>query len=232
MAMHIGMADLSVFRYARKSWYGVASAAGMYLGHFIAWIAASILYAVQLIGRPGQHRRAARAARLPRLRRRRPPLRLDRRLDHGQPHDLPRGPRLPGHLSRLLALQGHPGHRRRGHVRRHVPGGRHEAARLRGALRHGAHADGRRDLRGLLARRTARLRRPLCGALGHVVQLGRGPDVVADAWPPVRAWCSSATCRCSSSACPAGSWPWSSTRSSAVSSSRREPRPDAPPPEP
>ena len=48
MAMHIGMSDLSVFRYAKKSWYGVASAAGMYLGHFIAWIAASILYAIQL----------------------------------------------------------------------------------------------------------------------------------------------------------------------------------------
>jgi purine-cytosine permease-like protein len=48
MAWHIGMADLSVFRYARKSWYGLASAAGMYIGHFMAWIAASILYAVQL----------------------------------------------------------------------------------------------------------------------------------------------------------------------------------------
>jgi purine-cytosine permease-like protein len=48
MAMHIGMADLSVFRYARRSWYGIATAAGMYLGHFLAWIAASILYAVQL----------------------------------------------------------------------------------------------------------------------------------------------------------------------------------------
>jgi purine-cytosine permease-like protein len=48
MAMHIGMADLSVFRYARKSWYAIATAAGMYLGHFIAWLAASILYAQQL----------------------------------------------------------------------------------------------------------------------------------------------------------------------------------------
>ena len=48
MAMHIGMSDLSVFRFARKSWYGVASATGMYLGHFLAWIAASILYAYQL----------------------------------------------------------------------------------------------------------------------------------------------------------------------------------------
>ncbi len=48
MAMHIGMSDLSVFRYAKKSWYGVASAAGMYVGHFMAWISASILYAYQL----------------------------------------------------------------------------------------------------------------------------------------------------------------------------------------
>ncbi len=48
MAWHIGMADLSVLRYARKSWYGLSSAAGMYIGHFMAWIAASVLYAVQL----------------------------------------------------------------------------------------------------------------------------------------------------------------------------------------
>jgi purine-cytosine permease-like protein len=53
MAMHIGMADLSVFRYARKSWYAVGTAAGMYLGHFIAWLAASILYAHQLHAMPG-----------------------------------------------------------------------------------------------------------------------------------------------------------------------------------
>jgi purine-cytosine permease-like protein len=48
IAMHIGMSDLSVFRFARKSWYAVASAAGMYVGHFMAWISASILYAYQL----------------------------------------------------------------------------------------------------------------------------------------------------------------------------------------
>ena len=52
MAWHIGMADLSLFRFARKSWYGVASAAGMYIGHFMAWIAASTLYAVQLKADP------------------------------------------------------------------------------------------------------------------------------------------------------------------------------------
>ena len=48
MAWHIGMADLSIFRFAKKSWYGIAAAAGMYIGHFMAWIAASTLYAVQL----------------------------------------------------------------------------------------------------------------------------------------------------------------------------------------
>jgi purine-cytosine permease-like protein len=53
MAMHIGMADLTVFRYAKESWYGVATASGMYLGHFVAWIAASILYVVQLRTEPG-----------------------------------------------------------------------------------------------------------------------------------------------------------------------------------
>jgi purine-cytosine permease-like protein len=53
MAMHIGMADLTVFRFARKSSYGVATAAGMYLGHYIAWVAASILYVVQLRADPG-----------------------------------------------------------------------------------------------------------------------------------------------------------------------------------
>jgi purine-cytosine permease-like protein len=48
MAMHIGMSDLSVFRFAKKSWHGVAAASGMYVGHFMAWLSASILYALQL----------------------------------------------------------------------------------------------------------------------------------------------------------------------------------------
>lgn len=47
-AMHIGMSDLSVFRYARKASAGWTTAAGMYVGHYIAWIAAALLYAVYL----------------------------------------------------------------------------------------------------------------------------------------------------------------------------------------
>ena len=48
IAMHGGMADLTIFRFAKKSWYAVATSAGMYVGHFMAWIAASLMYAYQL----------------------------------------------------------------------------------------------------------------------------------------------------------------------------------------
>lgn len=48
MAMHIGMADMSLLRYAKKWQYGFASSAGMILGHYIAWVASGILYALFL----------------------------------------------------------------------------------------------------------------------------------------------------------------------------------------
>jgi NCS1 family nucleobase:cation symporter-1 len=47
-AMHLGMSDLSILRYARKPAYGWAAAAGMFLGHYIAWICASLLFALEL----------------------------------------------------------------------------------------------------------------------------------------------------------------------------------------
>ena len=49
MAMHIGMADMSILRYARKWHYGFASAGGMFVGHYIAWIASGILYSLFLL---------------------------------------------------------------------------------------------------------------------------------------------------------------------------------------
>lgn len=52
LAMHIGMADLSIFRFARHASAGWASACGMYVGHYMAWIAAALLYAVQLQADP------------------------------------------------------------------------------------------------------------------------------------------------------------------------------------
>ena len=49
LAMHIGLSDMALFRYA-KSWaYGFYSAFGMYLGHFVAWICSGVMIAA--IGR-------------------------------------------------------------------------------------------------------------------------------------------------------------------------------------
>ncbi len=53
-AMHLGMSDLSIFRYARKWQYGFASAVGMFLGHYTAWIASGILYAAATSDAPGE----------------------------------------------------------------------------------------------------------------------------------------------------------------------------------
>jgi NCS1 family nucleobase:cation symporter-1 len=44
-AMHFGMADLSIFRFARSKASGWAPAIGMFLGHYIAWIAAGLMLA-------------------------------------------------------------------------------------------------------------------------------------------------------------------------------------------
>lgn len=43
LAMHLGLSDMAIFRFAKKSWYGVYSAFGMYLGHYLAWICAGIM---------------------------------------------------------------------------------------------------------------------------------------------------------------------------------------------
>ena len=48
MAMHLGMADMSVLRYAKKWQSGFASSAGMFLGHFLAWMSSGILCAAAL----------------------------------------------------------------------------------------------------------------------------------------------------------------------------------------
>lgn len=45
LAMHLGMADMSLLRYAKKWQYGFSTATGMFLGHFVAWMSSSILCA-------------------------------------------------------------------------------------------------------------------------------------------------------------------------------------------
>ena len=51
-ATHIGLVDMTIFRYARKWQYGAASGAGMAVGHYMAWVCASLLYALQLAHDP------------------------------------------------------------------------------------------------------------------------------------------------------------------------------------
>lgn len=40
---HFGLIDMSLFRYAKKNWYGYMSGAGMFLGHYFAWISAGFM---------------------------------------------------------------------------------------------------------------------------------------------------------------------------------------------
>jgi purine-cytosine permease-like protein len=45
LAMHVGLSDMALFRYA-KSWkYGLFSALGMYGGHMLAWLCSGIMVA-------------------------------------------------------------------------------------------------------------------------------------------------------------------------------------------
>lgn len=54
LAMHLGLSDMALFRYARRASYGFYSAFGMYLGHYLAWICAGIMGAgaAAVIGKP------------------------------------------------------------------------------------------------------------------------------------------------------------------------------------
>ncbi len=49
LAMHIGLSDMALFRYAKKSWYGIYSSFGMLLGHYVAWICAGIMGAAAAV---------------------------------------------------------------------------------------------------------------------------------------------------------------------------------------
>lgn len=49
LATHLGLSDMALFRFAKRPWYGVYSAFGMYLGHFVAWICAGIMGAAAAV---------------------------------------------------------------------------------------------------------------------------------------------------------------------------------------
>lgn len=54
LAMHVGLSDMALFRYARKWTYGFYSAFGMFLGHYLAWVCAGIMGAMVVGLNPGQ----------------------------------------------------------------------------------------------------------------------------------------------------------------------------------
>jgi NCS1 family nucleobase:cation symporter-1 len=49
LAMHGGLSDMAIFRYAKSSWYGLLSAFGMLIGHYMAWIFAGVMGACAMI---------------------------------------------------------------------------------------------------------------------------------------------------------------------------------------
>ncbi len=49
LAMHGGLSDMALLRYARKASYGLYSAFGMFLGHYLAWVCAGIMGAAAAI---------------------------------------------------------------------------------------------------------------------------------------------------------------------------------------
>jgi hypothetical protein len=114
MAMHVGMSDLSVFRFARKARYGLASATGMYLGHFMAWIA--------------EHRRSARTAGGWCMRCCRPVVRRHRWMDDSESDHLSRRPGVPGDHSKRFSIQSDFDNGPRLYGRWHVSRNRYEAA--------------------------------------------------------------------------------------------------------
>ena len=43
LAFHVGLSDMATLRYAPRASYGFYSACGMYLGHYLAWVCASVM---------------------------------------------------------------------------------------------------------------------------------------------------------------------------------------------
>ncbi len=49
LAMHGGLSDMAILRYAKRASYGLYSAFGMFLGHFLAWICAGVMGAAAAV---------------------------------------------------------------------------------------------------------------------------------------------------------------------------------------
>ena len=53
IAQHMGMGDVTIFRYAKKWQMGFCSAFGMFIGHFMAWLCSGIMVGAFLSQNPG-----------------------------------------------------------------------------------------------------------------------------------------------------------------------------------
>jgi NCS1 family nucleobase:cation symporter-1 len=49
LAMHVGLSDMALLRYAKRPAYGLYSACGMFLGHYLAWVCAGVMGAAVAI---------------------------------------------------------------------------------------------------------------------------------------------------------------------------------------
>lgn len=45
LAMHIGLSDMALFRYAKSWWYGIFTSTGIFPGHYLAWICSGMMVA-------------------------------------------------------------------------------------------------------------------------------------------------------------------------------------------
>ena len=53
IAQHMGMGDVTIFRYAKKWQMGFCSAFGMFIGHFMAWLCSGVMVGAFLSRNPG-----------------------------------------------------------------------------------------------------------------------------------------------------------------------------------
>ena len=49
LAFHVGLSDMAILRYAPRASYGLFSACGMYLGHYLAWVCAGVMGAAAVL---------------------------------------------------------------------------------------------------------------------------------------------------------------------------------------
>ena len=54
LAMHVGLSDMALFRYARRWQYGFYSAFGMFIGHYLSWVCAGVMGAAVVGLNPGE----------------------------------------------------------------------------------------------------------------------------------------------------------------------------------